>query len=200
MKKSFTLVLALVLIAPLVMRSQHKDNFKIDALGFFRKTTKISWEHFTAPTNSITLSTQLSDNMLWDDADQKLVRLGLSAEYRYYVGKKINYSGLYIGVQLRYQHLKYQGNRSVYNYNLLESTNFPLNQTINTAGYGLVFGFQELTGKDKKTAIDMNFGFVWNTGSSSIRKTKLQNDGIAYEFTGLVGVFPQASFAYSFGL
>jgi len=200
MKKLLFLLAAVMLVFTNQVKSQSANNIKVDMLGFFRKTTKISWEHFTTPTNSISFSAHLSDNVIWEDAHQKLARVGISSEYRYYLGKKINYSGLYVGMQLRYQYLRYQGNLYVYDPLTYEYGTKPLDQTINTAGYGILFGYQELSSKDKKTAIDMSFGFVWNTGSRAIHETKQKYDGQSYEFTGFVRVFPQANFAWSFGL
>lgn len=182
------------------MYGQGENNIKIDALSLFRKTVKVSWEHFDTPTTSNSLYTQLSDNVLWDDSQQRLMRLGFGVERRYYLGKKINYSGLYVSVQLRYQHLRYDGSYTTYDNLTFEPVNVGISQSLNTLGYGVQFGFQELTGKDSKTAVDMNFGFIWNTGSGALHELRNQDISLDPKFRSFVGVFPQATLAWSFGM
>ena len=179
---------------------QIKDNVKIDALSLFRKTVKVSWEHFDTPTTSTSLYTQLSDNVYWEDRNQRLLRLGLGVERRFYIGKKINYSGLYLSTQLRYQHLRYEGSYDTYDPEIYVMTTSSVSKSINTLGYGVLFGYQELTSKNGKSAVDMSFGFIWNTGSGAIHQLRKQEIYLDNKFTGLVGVFPQATFAWSFGI
>jgi hypothetical protein len=193
-------ILFFAVVFPALAIGQRKDNIKIDALSLFRKTVKVSWEHFDTPTTSTSLYTQLSDNVYWDDSNQRLLRLGVGLERRFYLGKKINYSGLYLSTQLRFQHLHYDGTYDIYEPLTYEMSTASVSKTINTLGYGVQFGYQELTIKDGKSAIDMSLGFIWNTGSGAIRQLGQQDIYLDNKFTGLVGVFPQATFAWSFGL
>jgi hypothetical protein len=180
MKKLFTLVLAIIIAAPLFANgapevSEEKNVLKVNTLSLIFGTGSIFYER---KINDFT-SGQLGVAYLnYKFGDAKFSGLILTPEARFYV-KKNAIDGFYVGPYLRYQNFK------------LEDTETQEEASYNNFGGGFVFGRQWIT--DSGFTMDLFFGGHYGSG-----KLSADNQTESWESPPFEGFRTRIGFALGF--
>lgn len=150
--KKISLLLAIVAIVGFGANAQTKSNaIKINPLSAFLATGNVAYERAVSPSSSVQLGVFYTGASL---SSTKFTGLGITPEYRFYLGSGEALDGFYVAPFARYQNFT------------IKETELDSKGTLSTIGGGVILGRQWLAGE--AFAIDLFIGPSFSSGDVKV--------------------------------